>query len=161
MNSTAEQYVTLLNELLQKKSELLKDILDLSCAQTKVIDDEDIDGLNRLIDEKQGKIDEIDKLDKEFSDCFEKLKSILKVTRLDQLESFELTGAKELKTKTAGIIKVISSISEKENENSRKSKELLSRLGTEIKKINQNKKVSNAYTQTSFNTPSYFMDKKK
>lgn len=166
MNTTPEKYIERLNELLLKKKALLNEILELTQAQTGVITEEGLDSLNELINKKQLKIDSIDKLNEEFEIYYSRLKSTFGISNLEQLDTAGLgeaayAGARRLKALTAGIMDVITQISEIEKANSKKSNDLLERLGKEIKRINQGKKVNNAYNPVPYNTPSYFLDKKK
>lgn len=166
MDTMPEKYIERLNEFLLKKKALLLDILTLTQAQTEAIAEDSLDSLNNLINSKQLKIDEINKLDEEFGTCCSRLKSILGISNLDQLDATKIEygvseGAKQLKGLTAGILDVIRNISEVEKGNSQKSNKLLEQFGNEIKKINQGRKANNAYKPGSVSAPSYFLDKKK
>lgn len=166
MNMTQGKCIERLNELLFKKKVLLLDILALTRAQTEAIAEDSLDSLNNLINSKQLKIDEVNKLDEEFGAHYSRLKSTMGISSLDQLDNAKLEsgaseGAKQLKDLTAGILNVIRSISEVEKENSQKSNKLLAQFGSEIKKINLGKKANNAYKSGSISAPSYFLDKKK
>ncbi len=166
MNTSPEKYIERLNELLLKKKALFSEILELTNAQTGVITEDGLDSLNELINKKQQKIDNIDKLNEEFEIYYSRFKAVLGISNLEQLDTAglgeaALTGAKRLKALTAEITDVITQISEIEKVNSKKSNDLREQLGKEIKRINQGKKVNNAYNPEPFNTPSYFLDKKK
>lgn len=166
MNTTPEKYIERLNELLQKKKALLLDILTLTQAQSEAITDEDLDSLNNLINSKQLKMDAINKFDEEFGTYYQRLKSTLGISHLDQLDTAKLESsasesAKQLKGLTAEILKVIRDIGEIEKANDQKSKKLLEQFGSEIKKINQGKKANSAYNPGPVSSPSYFLDKKK
>ena len=166
MDRTPEKTIDRLNELLQKKRNLMQDILKLTNAQTEAISQDGLDRLNGFIKDKQIRIDEINQLDEEFELLSAEFKKDFGISRLDQLDAAKLTseasaGAKQLKTLTAGILDVIREISEVEKLNSQKSKKLLEQFGNEIKKINQGKKANNAYRAGAINAPSYFLDKKK
>jgi len=166
MNTAPEKYIESLNELLLKKKALLSEILTLTQAQTEVITEDGLDSLNELIDKKQLRIDSIEKLNEEFEIYYSRLKDTLGISNMQQLDAAglggtTLAGAKRLKALTAEIMDVITQISEIEKVNSKKSNELLEHLGKEIRKINQSKKMNNAYNPQPYSTPSYFMDKKK
>jgi hypothetical protein len=161
MEMSPEKYIQRLNEILQKKILLLQDILVLTKAQAEVINEDEIDSLNKLIDKKQTKIDVVNELDEEFNVYFQRLKSSLGVKSIAGLDASGLEGAKELKDVTAEILNLINRISELEKQNTGNGKSLLDHLGGEIKKINQNKKVSSAYSPGPVSVPSYFIDKKK
>jgi len=166
MNTSPEKYIERLNELLLKKKALFGEILALTQAQTDVITEDGLDSLKELINKKQLKIDSIDKLNEEFEIYYSRLKDTLGISDMQQLDTAKLsgealTGAKRLKALTAEIMDVIRQISEIEKVNSKKSIDLREQLGNEIKKINQSKKVNNAYNPEPYNAPSYFLDKKK
>lgn len=161
MEMSPEKYIQRLNEILQKKTLLLQDILVLTEAQAKVINEDGIDDLNKLIDKKQTKIDAINSLDEEFSVYFQRLKSSMNIKSLTELDALGLEGAGQLKSLTGGILALINAIGEKEKQNNENSKKLLDQLGSDIKKLNQNKKVNSAYAHKSVDIPSYFIDKKK
>lgn len=166
MNMTPEKYINRLNELLLKKRVLLLDILELTQAQTGAITEDGLESLNNLISSKQVKIDGIDKLDDEFGTYYQRLKSTLGITHLDQLDTGKLDGnasegAKQLKGLTVEILDIIRRIKDIEEENNHKSNRLMEQFGSEIKKINQGKKANNAYNPGPFKTQSYFVDKKK
>ena len=164
MNISPVEYIERLNELLEKKKALLADILGITRAQTEAVTEDGMDGLSDLIKNKQLKIDEINKLDEEFGIYYQRLKSTLEISRMDQIDAEKLDGAaqaRRLKELTAEILDVIRDIAVIERENSRKSKKLLEKFGNEIKKINQGKRANNAYKPGAFGVPSYFVDKKK
>jgi hypothetical protein len=166
MDMTLGKYLGRLNELQQKKMVLLQKILTLTREQTETITENGLDGLNRLIAEKQLWIDSLKKDDEEFVTCFQKLKKMAGISKLDQLDVSKLEGtasedAKLLKNLTAEIMETIGVISEIEKVNSEKSKSLLSKFSCEVKKLNQGKKMVKAYKVGPINPPSYFVDKKK
>jgi hypothetical protein len=161
MDTSVGKYFDRMTEILRKKELLLKDMLYLTESQTDAIQSEALDTLRKLIDKKQQKIDAINKLDDEFNIYFERLKAASNVKKLEDLDASKFIGAKGLKEATAGILAVAGRISETEKLNSQKSAELKKKLGEQISRINQSKKVNNAYNPESYNTPSYFLDRKK
>jgi hypothetical protein len=149
-------------ELLGRKKELLGDMLELTKAQTDVIAAGTLDKLEQLVHEKQLKIDEIDKLDADFGVYFESLKSAFNINRLSELDVHADPRAKQLKHITSEVIELIGEISSIEKVNSEKSKKLLEELGSQIKKVNQGKKINNAYSkQPADVSSSFFLDQKK
>lgn len=161
-----EKYFSRLNELQLSKRKALKEILELTKAQTEAITEDTLDSLGKLIDEKQKKIDEMIELDNEFETYFGRLKSILGVSRLNELDMAKLDaasaeGAVLLKRTIAEVMEIANSIVELEKVNNQKSNKLLDDFGKEIRKINQNKRANLAYKPLPVNAPSYFLDKKK
>ncbi len=158
---TSEEYISRLRENLTKKHRLLEEILELTRRQADSIIEDSIDNLGKLIDDKQIRIDAINKLDEDFNVYFQRLKRELKVNSLDELGKAGIKGAPELKAATAGILKLVGEISSMEKSNSDNARKLLKNLGDEVRKINQGKKVSSVYTPPPANIPSYYFDKKK
>lgn len=159
---TVDEYVQRLTEASNKKNILVQDILSLTKRQTEVITEDSIPMLNSFIDEKQVKIDAINKLDEEFSVYFQRLKQTLKISSLDELKDHNIKGIKELQLTIGHIMSLIKEIGILEKQNSLKANQVLNHLGNEIKKINQGKKAATGYYPTQGGgTPSYFMDKKK
>lgn len=161
MDTSAEKYFSRMIEILGKKKLLLMDMLTLTEAQTTAIQAELLDELQKLIEEKQQRIEAIDKLDEEFGIYFERLKTTAKVKKLEELEVSAYPIAKQLKEGTLEIIVLVGKIQELEKVNSTKSKKLLEQIGLNINKINQGKKINNAYNPSPGDTSSYFVDKKK
>lgn len=161
MDISPEKYVQRLNEILGKKLIFLKDILSLTRDQETSIGEENIDGLEKLIDAKQEKIDAIDKLDEEFSVYFQRLKTVLKVDSLSELNASGIAGAKELKLTVSEVVEVISAIEVLEKKNNVSAKKLLDSIGGEVRKLNQGIKFNRAYIPAPMQTTSYFIDKKK
>lgn len=161
MDNSAEKCIISMNEVLSKKSSFLQELFDLTQNQSVAINDGNVAELNRLVDCKQEKIDSINKLDEEFKAYFERLKSILGVASLELLDAGRVPGAGELRSKVAEIIVLVKKISDIEVANSQAAKKLLSSLGSQVKKLNQGMKLSNAYTPAKLDRGSYFIDKKK
>lgn len=161
MKNIPDNYPDKMIGILEKKKLLLGDMLTLTEAQASEISTDRLDKLQGLVEEKQRKIDEIDKLDEKFELYMERLKKEACIKRLDDLDNSALPQAEKLKEITGEILSLISRISEAEKVNSDKCKELLEQLGTRIKKINQGKKINNAYNSSTSDTSSFFVDKKR
>jgi len=150
-----------MTELSQKKYALLKEMLMFTKGQTSAIADGNINNLQRLIENKQERIEQIDKLDDEFKTCFQRLKLVLKIDKLDELRETEIGGVKELQNVVGLITELIKEISEIEKKNSDELKKLMAATAVEIKKLNQGKTINNAYKRNQTMAPSYFIDKKR
>ncbi len=156
-----EEYIKKMTELSEKKYALLKEMLVLTRSQTAAIAEENISNLERLIQNKQERINRIDKLDDEFRFCFMQLKKTLKVDKLDEVKEMKIAGAKELQDIVRQITEIIMEISEIEKKNNDAVRKLMAATAAEIKKINQGKTANNAYKRSQGMTPSYFIDKKR
>ena len=107
-------------------------------------------------------IEEINKADEDFNVYFTRLKQKLGVSNLDEINDPKIKGVKELQEIIARIMKLVGEISELENQNIIKAKNLLNDFGSKIKSINEGKKVNNAYNNSSaMVSTSYYFDKKK
>lgn len=154
--------ISRMTELLARKKALLAEMLELTGEQTRAIEEKSLDRLQKLIEEKQKRIDEIDRLDDEFTASMDKLKAAAGVKELSELDALRLPGAGELKRMTSEVLLLVEQISGIEKVNSAKCRELLDELGTQVRKMNQVKKLNNAYNrQDTGGVPSFFLDKKK
>ena len=159
---TPEEYILRLTEVSGKKYILMQDILTLTRSQSGTITEDGVDGLEKLIALKQARIADIDKLDEQFDVYFQRLKQELKIKSLDELKGPNIKGVRELQEVVESIMSVIREISEIEKQNNENAKKLLNRFGDEVKKLNQSRKVNQAYnTSPAMQPPSYFIDKKK
>lgn len=156
-----EKYIDRLLETSNKKYKLLQDMLVLTKAQSMTITEEGLEGLERVVDEKQAKIEDINKIDEEFNVYFQRLKHVLKIKSLDELQDPQTKGVKELKQVIGQIMGLLNEIYEIENQNNIKAKKLLDNFANEINKTNQGKKINSTYRADPIRQPSYFIDKKK
>lgn len=158
----ADEYIERLIETSKKKYKLVQDILVITKSQTPVITEDSIPTLNSIINEKQTKIDAIDKLDEEFNFYFQRLKQTFKISSMDELKGRDIKGVKELQETIGNIMSVIKEISNIEKNNNMEAKRVIEDLGNEIKKVNQGKKLIIGYNPAPIvRPPSYFIDKKK
>lgn len=162
MNITSEEYIKRLIELSDKKRILLQDMHILTQEQAEAIAAQDVKRLEELVENKQLKIDGINKLDEEFEVYQKRLKQTLGVSSLDEVQNMKIEGISCLKEIIGSIFAIMKEISELEQDNNLKAKEVLNALGEELKKINAGKKVNAAYNYSSnIGEPSYFIDRKK
>ncbi len=161
MEITPEKYVARMVELSDKKIKLLQDMLSFTHSQSKAINEGGIDNLNTIIEQKQGVIEAIDKIDEEFNVYFQRFKQVMKIDSLDELKGTEIEGLKELQKVVREILRTTNSIRDIEVKNSADGKMFLEKMRSEINTINQAKKASSAYVSKYNEPPSYFIDKKK
>lgn len=162
MDASPEVCIQKVIEASNKKYSCLQQLIVLTRAQTEVISEESMDGLEKLIGEKQVRIDEINKVDEDFGMYVDLLKQKLGVSRLDEIENSSLKGLKELKQITGQIMELLNEINILEKNNNKKAKDLLDDLGAQIRQIREGKKLNNLYnTGSGTIPPAYFVDKKK
>ncbi|HOJ11383.1 MAG TPA: flagellar export chaperone FlgN [Clostridiales bacterium] len=179
---TIEEYINQLDDLLEEKYESLIEILSLTRLQSDALEKEDVAALEKLVEEKQVKINKINLLDEKFSRIFEQVKRQFAIDRIDELDeskelnitgaknlnitgvkSLNITGVKSLKGKTSKILDIINNeISVLEKKNNESILELMNRYKMEFKNIVSGKKALSAYNNNfSTHTPSFYIDKKK
>jgi len=158
---SVEEYINKLVEASDKKYSLLKDILFITREQSQSINEDSIEALQKLVGEKQKKIDEIDKIDEVFNEYFQRLKQTLGIKSLDEAKGSEINGIGRLKDSIGAIMAVVKEISEIEKSNNKKAKEVLDSLANKIKQANLGKQLNNAYMPVPNMMPSYYIDKKK
>lgn len=159
---TPEQYIQKLIEISDKKLNIVNEILNLTKMQSAVINEDGADKLNKLISQKQQQIDLIAELDEAFEVYYSRMKSILGVQSLEEINMSQLNGAVKLKQIVKDISSTAEQIQQLEIDNKNKVQEVLDKLASEIRRVKQHKMVNNGYnTASKFQCPSYFIDKKK
>ncbi len=159
---TKEKYIHKLIDLSQKKHLALIKILKLTEEQSLAISEDNIEGLQKLLDLKQLEMDIIDQLDDEFEVYYFRLKSDLGVESLEELRLSEINGSAELKQIITSISDILRQIQVIENQNNNKVKELMDDLSTQIKQVKQGQIANNGYNIASkLPQQSYYFDTKK
>ncbi|QNU68684.1 flagellar export chaperone FlgN [Ruminiclostridium herbifermentans] len=157
-----EQYIQKLIDVSSKKLNIIKEILDLTRMQSAIINEDSAEKLNKLIDLKQQQIDLIGELDEAFEVYFGRLKSVLGVQSIDEIDMVQFNGAAELKQIITDITNATRQIQALEIENKNKVQAVLDNLASEIRKVKRHKMVNNGYNVAAkLDKPSYFIDKKK
>lgn len=161
MDSSYDMHIDRMLEISRKKYILLQDMLALTKNQAGAINEDGLEDLQKLIDEKQKCIEKIDRLDEEFNVYFRRFKSVMGVSRLSELDASGVKGARELQDVTGEILNLIREIGELEKLNNIKAENLFNHFGNEIKKINLGKKMNSVYVPKQQNPPAIYFDKKK
>jgi hypothetical protein len=163
MDNSPEKYIGRMLEVSNKKYNILQDIFILTQSQAQSLSEDGMETLQKIINDKQKKLDEISKLDEGFNLYLKRLKQELKVESLDDIKNPNIPGVKELQQSIGKIVKLINDISDLEKQNNDRAQKLLKELGDEVKKLNQGQKVGLAYRPNPNvkGAPSYFIDKKK
>jgi len=154
-------YVVRLGEISSKKLVLLNEILLFSRSQNEVIKGQRYEEMDLLLQEKQKRIDAVDKLDEQFSVYASRLKSLLGIASLEDLPRFGLEGTKTLKENVSRILTLLEQIQVLDQENSSKVQAELSDLKGKIKQNNSLKKINNAYGAPQNSQAAYYFDQKK
>lgn len=162
MVKNPDKHVQSMQNLCEKKYTLLKDILELTKKQTQLVSKQDFEELNKIIDIKQERIDEINRLDEDFSHELQELKAAFGVERLDDLDKARaegMKGLKELKSTIKDIMDLTGQIGAIEGENNKMVSAAFKEMSEKLKKINTAREVRKAYSKQQDMDPVYF-DKK-
>jgi hypothetical protein len=157
----AKDYIQRLNELSVKKLALIEEIRVFTLSQNKTIKEGKYEELDTLLEERQNRMDAVDKLDEQFLIFSSKLKSILSLDSLEDLPRHHLSGTSTLKDIVARINERIAEIKRMEDENSALVRNELKETKAKIDHANAFKRVSGAYYPPKTETRSYYFDKKK
>ena len=147
--------------LSEKKKLLMEQIYNISIKQRDYIDKADASSLQKTIDDKQKRINDINKLDKEFQSSFTKIKEFYGVDSIEKINSREIPNITDLKKIISAIMELTKTIYETEKENNQRINGYMDRLKTDIKKINVGKNAMSAYKSTKPTSQSVYFDKKK
>ncbi|AOY75697.1 flagellar export chaperone FlgN [Clostridium formicaceticum] len=156
-----EELVAYLLRISQGKLLLVNHLLKITQQQSKALEEEDIKILEDLVQEKQGIMEKIDVLDKEFMDKYSLIKEELGIENLQQYEGEVSETFKELKEKIAVIFKVIEEVHDLDQENTKKVKNNIAKSQQNIKSIKTGKRALAGYNQPYKESHSFFIDKKK
>ncbi len=159
---TPEQYIQKLTELSLKKSENMKEILNITKKQSEVITEDSINDLQALIDLKQKLIDEINELDDAFEVYYSRLKSVLGIESMEEVSISKYHEAMQLQQTIKTIFDTTKEIQVAENENNMKARGVLENLGGQIRQVKQGKIANNGYNiGGKLPQQSFYFDTKK
>jgi len=157
----ANNRITELVSLIDKKKQLFDNIMDITLEQKKDIDENAANNIEKLVNQKQSVIESIDEIDKSFSEKFNLLKKQLKINTLEEIDFSKYPEMKNLKRKVVEITAMAQDIMIIEESNKKKLVSIISGLKNEIKQINQGKKSIKAYEKPNINNDGIYIDKKK
>ncbi len=148
------------------KKQYLREMLELTREQGNIIEQQDVEGLSRLIDEKQTRIDEINTLDDVFEESFMRIKQELKVNDIKELLEIESNYQSHmvlLKKEVSEIITLIEDLKNLEKENSEKLSRQKDDVSRKLKEVRSNKLAANRYfnSRRSVTPNPTFFDTKK
>ena len=155
-------YISVLHDSLSRKVEIVKEILELTKEQSRILSAQDMDSdrFDDIIDEKGVRIDEMLEIDKGFNVTFERVRDILQNNKEEYRSQI---------IEMQNFIRVITDMSVEleslEQSNKNKFNEFLHNKRKEIKEFNQSSTTAASYYRNMSNQPqswqTYFLDKKK
>lgn len=150
-----EEIMEKLIEISKKKSDILNDIYSLTVEQSRVIANEDVEGLNELIDKKQVFIDEAQNLDAQFEKIVDDLKLVYGVSRLDEIDICK-TEVEKIQIVVKAIMEKVKLIRKLEMENSSLLRDMKDAMEKRISSIKNGKKAVSNYGYANVQRPVYF-----
>ncbi len=161
VNENIETYLTVLEEALSKKDEILIQLIDITKNQESIIKEKEIDEMefNRTLEEKDKLIQLIQTID----DGFERIYLLVK-EELPKAQSRYIERIKRLQDLIKEVMDKGVELQVLEKHNKMKLEAFLRTKRSEIKDFKMNNKtVSNYYKSISkqYEQESYFFDKKK
>ncbi|MGI6084064.1 MAG: flagellar protein FlgN [Acetivibrionales bacterium] len=157
----AEDYIQRLTEISSKKMVLLDEILLFVRSQNEVIRSQRFDEMDRLFEERQKRMDAVDKLDEQFVVYSARLREVLSLNSFEELPRYNLPGTAELKKVVDGILQNLNKIKQLDDENTALVKDEMKTTQGQIKNTNTHKRMTGAYYPNQNSNQSYFFDKKK
>lgn len=158
---TINGIITELINLIDSKRRLFDNIMGITLEQKKDIEGNEANNIEQLVKRKQTVIDNIDEIDKSFSEELNLLKKQLKVNSLEEVDFTKYPVLKTLKLKVEEIMALAQKIMKIEESNKEKLTLITNELKKEIKQINVGKRSIKAYGVPILNNDGIYIDKKK
>lgn len=156
----AKEYVQRLKDISLKKLALFDEILLFNQSQNEVIKEQRFEEMDQLLNERQKRMDAVDKLDEQFMVYSSRLKDVLAISSLEELPQYNLPGTAELKEIIGTIQQKLNLLKKLDDENTTIVKSELKDTREMISNTNAHKRVTGAYYPTG-NATSHYFDKKK
>lgn len=155
---TIENINKMINLSLQKKK-MLYEILDLNKKQRQLIEDDKLEEMGELLQNKQTIMDEIDLLDAEFLKLYNKVKEDEKIDSINHIDINKYSNLKDLKSTVESINKILEEISKIDKINTSEMKKSLKAVQQNIKNVKNGKKAYKGYNKNQ--SDSMIIDEKK
>ena len=145
--------------LLNDKKKQLNKILKLAKEQKEFIQNQDMDGLNKIISEKEKIMLEIDESDIQFLSLYNEVKKIEGIKSIEEIDGYKYSNLGELKEIVGNINIILSNISAIDKENTKIMRENLDNVKLELKQVKEVKKAYKGYNYEG--VESILIDEKK
>lgn len=145
--------------LSKDKKVYLTEILKLTKDQKGFIQNEDMDGINNIISEKEKLMSSIDLLDIDFLSLYNEVKELEGIKSIDEVNGMKYSNLKDLKEIIGNINILLSNISVIDKENTKIMKSNLENIKHGLKHVKEVKKAYKGYNYES--DGSILIDEKK
>lgn len=132
-------------ELSKAKEEYLIEILGLTKEQKGFIKDEDMDGLNNIILDKEKLMKNIDLLDLDFLKLYNQIRQEENVDTIDRIDSIKYDNLEDLQKVIGNINIILNNISTIDKENTEIMKNNLENVKSGLKQVKEVKKAYKGY----------------
>lgn len=155
-------YISVLHSSLRKKLELIKELLELTKEQNRILSKEEVDAdsFERMVSEKEVKINEVLNIDKGFQSLFDRISSIVKENPGQYRQQIL-----EMQNYIRTITDIGVEIENLEYKNKEKFKRFVSAKRNSIKDFKVSNKTAVSYYKNMSNQhrewQSYFVDSRK
>lgn len=151
--------ISKLISITKEKDQLLNDMCNITKKQMKAIEKEDMENLNKIMDEKDSLMKKIDKLDLSFITVFSEIKKKHSIENLDELSLKDYPNLKELKDMVKEVSSTLLTLSLMDDNNTQAMKERLEQAKRDLRKVKEGKKAYKGYNASM--TGSMLIDEKK
>lgn len=143
---------------MEKKSSLDK-MLNLTENQQKAIEEEDLDLIGTILEDKEKLIIKIDKIDIQFIELYNSIKEKEGISSFDEIDVKKYDNIKNLKNIVSEINNILRKISNIDKENTKKMKLSITNIKLDIKNVKKGKEAYKGYNHES--VESILIDEKK
>lgn len=145
--------------LSREKNQLINEMYNFTKVQKEEIKKEDMDNLNKILDNKDNLIKEINKLDRTFLTIFSQIKKDENIENIDELDVQLYPNLKELKDIVTEISSTLVAISLLDEENNNNIKKKIEETKMELRKVKDGQRAYKGYNVPM--TGSILIDEKK
>lgn len=146
-------------DLLKDKKKYLTGILKLTKDQRNFIENEDMDGINNIISEKEKLMSVIDLLDLNFLSSLNEVKELEEINSIKEINGSKYSNLRELKEVVGTINMILTNISVIDKENTEIMKKNLENIKYGLRHVKEVKKAYKGYNYES--AGSILIDEKK
>ena len=141
-----EAPVRVMNGIMRRKLSLLRDMLNLSEQAGNYIGEDSVESLNNIMDAKQELILEIDRLDKNFLNEFDMLKTNLNISSIEELRTSQSPELADLQSNTSEILGLLNKINALDKKINSSVVKLREDIASDLNRIRRQKQISSLYS---------------
>lgn len=153
--------INLLAELTETKYQIMKEIYELTKKQKVDIQSGDADELVRDVEKKQEKIEEVNSLDKQFYTVYVKVKQMLNINSIEEIDVNKYPEIKELKIHVEKVLEVVKLIDNIDKINNEEVKKEFEKVKSEMKNLKTSVRANKVYNTKYNHAQGVFIDNKK